>query len=361
MTDSVSISIPSRIRGSLFGVAVTDALGGPVEFCPRGTFAPVTEFRYNHNFDGPPGSWTDDTSMTLCLAQSLVDTQGKFVAQDQVRKYIRWRKQGYLSASGSCVDIGMATRIALGVWKHFFEERSTMDVLDPEGHVEGQALIDASLKREVRNAHSRISRLVLERGKSNAECYYQVQCGNGSLMRVAPIAAIYHSDPALALRNAALSSILTHPHPTNTEACQIYTHILTLIYSSSPKEELARALTNYPFASPKLRLQFAKYNSDLASFAAVDADDIQSSGYVVHTLDAALWAFLTTDDFRQGALKAVNLGHDADTVGAVYGGAAGAFYGVENVPKEWIEGLVQRELVEDVIEGVVRLVERGGY
>lgn len=154
MADSVSISIPSRIRGSLYGVAVTDALGGPVEFCPRGTFTPVTEYRHNHNFDVPAGSWTDDTSMTLCLAQSLIDTQGIFVAQDQIRKYIRWLKQGYMSASGSCVDIGMATRIALGVWKRFFDERNARDVLDPEGHVEGQAFIDAALKREVRNAGS---------------------------------------------------------------------------------------------------------------------------------------------------------------------------------------------------------------
>lgn len=182
-------------------------------------------------------------------------------------------------------------------------------------------------------------------------------------MRVAPIALIYHSNPSLALRNAALSSILTHPYPTNTEACQIYTHILTLILSSSPpksKNDLAQALTTYPFTAPKLRLQFAKY-TDLASFAAVDSDNIQSSGFVVHTLDAALWAFFTTDDFRQGALKAVNLGYDADTVGAVYGGLAGAFYGVENIPTEWKEGLLMRELVDGVIEGVVQLVERGDY
>lgn len=169
MTDSVSISIPSRIRGSLYGVAVTDALGGPVEFCRRGTFKPVTEFRYNSNFDVPAGSWTDDTSMTLCLAQSLIDTQGKFVAQDQIRKYIRWRNHGYMSASGSCIDIGMATRVALGIWEDFFDEGERMDVMDPEGHVEGQALIDTMLKREVRDPHQFFARLSIEHSKFNLQ------------------------------------------------------------------------------------------------------------------------------------------------------------------------------------------------
>lgn len=162
MADPAPIFISSRIRGSLYGVAVADALGGPVEFCARGNFAPVTAFRFNDNFNVPAGTWTDDTSMTLCLAQSLIDTQGTFVAQDQVRKYIRWREHGYMSPAGSCIDIGMATRVALKVWKDFFEERNGMDVLDPDGHVEGQALIDKMLKREVRNRHQPIPRLIPE-------------------------------------------------------------------------------------------------------------------------------------------------------------------------------------------------------
>lgn len=181
-------------------------------------------------------------------------------------------------------------------------------------------------------------------------------------MRLAPIPLVYHRTPAIALQNAALSSILTHPHPTNTEACQVYTRLITLIFSSSPppKAELATTLATYPFAAGKLRDRFRKY-TDLASFAAVGEDGIHSSGYVVSTLEAALWAFFTTDGFREGALKAVNLGYDADTVGAVYGGLAGAFYGVGDVPREWLEGLARRDMVEKVVEGVVKLVEKGGY
>jgi ADP-ribosylglycohydrolase len=177
-------------------------------------------------------------------------------------------------------------------------------------------------------------------------------------MRVAPIPLIYHRNPSVALQNAHLSSQLTHPHPTNTEACQIYTHLITLALSAASKADLAHALTTYPFTCAPLRARFAKY-TDEASFALVPEAQIQSSGFVVATLEAALWAFFTTDGFRAGALKAVNLGDDADTVGAVYGGLAGAFYGVEAIPVEWMEGLVKRDLIDDVVQSLVGLVESG--
>lgn len=178
-------------------------------------------------------------------------------------------------------------------------------------------------------------------------------------MRVASIPLIYHRNPALALQNAHLSSQVTHPYPTNTEACQIYTHLVTLALSPmTSKADLAQALTTYPFTCTPLRARFAKY-TDLASFALVPEAQIQSSGFVVATLEAALWSFFTTSGFREGGLKAVNLGDDADTVGAVYGGLAGAFYGVEDVPVEWMEGLMRRDLLDEVVEGVVKLVESG--
>ena len=104
------ITIPSRIRGSLYGTAVVDALGGPVEFRRRGTFKPVKSYRFNANFGLKPGTWTDDTSMMLCLAKSLVDTRGEFVLHDQITKYVNWYQDGYMSATGKCFDIGNATR-----------------------------------------------------------------------------------------------------------------------------------------------------------------------------------------------------------------------------------------------------------
>ena len=149
MDDLRSISIASRIRGSLYGVAVVDALGGPVEFHRRGTFPPVTGFRPNDNFNLPSGAWTDDTSMMLCLAQSLVDTTGVFTAQDQIQKYLQWVTRGYMSSTGYCFDIGNATRRALEIWKHFFESRTGTDHTDSNGLTHGQRLIDKSLKHEV--------------------------------------------------------------------------------------------------------------------------------------------------------------------------------------------------------------------
>ena len=138
---AIFTSLPARIRGCLYGVAVTDALGGPIEFCKRGTFAPVTSFKYNANFDLAPGTWTDDTSLTLCLAQSLVDNHGVFNAEDQLKKYIKWYDQGYMSATGECFDIGNATRIALETWKEHLGNQ--------DGLKRGQITIDMSLKHKV--------------------------------------------------------------------------------------------------------------------------------------------------------------------------------------------------------------------
>ena len=141
MTSTVALT--SRIRGSLFGVAVADALGGPVEFRQRGTFPCVTGFEYNSHFNLPPGTWTDDTSMTICLAQSLVDNNGILNAEDQVTKYRMWYEQGYMSATGRCFDLGNATRIALGIWKDF--------VGKPGSLKHGQAAINMSLNHKVRD------------------------------------------------------------------------------------------------------------------------------------------------------------------------------------------------------------------
>ncbi|CAF9919179.1 MAG: hypothetical protein HETSPECPRED_003967 [Heterodermia speciosa] len=321
-------SLESRIRGSIYGITVADALGGPVEFHARGSFPPVTDYRYNDNFDLPPGSWTDDTSLTLCLAQSLIDKKGAFDAADQVSKYIEWHEKGYMSVNKKCFDIGNATRIALVTWKDHLRTG--------EGDLaSGQYLVNRSLKRKN-------------------------QCGNGSLMRVAPIGLVYYQNPAVALANSVLSSQVTHPYPTNSEACKIYTQLIVRTLESASKEEIASNLISYAFDDPDLRSRFAKY-SDLASFESMEERRISSYGYVVDSLEASLWAFFTTSTFEQGALKVVNLGHDADTVGAIYGGLAGAFYGIENVPQKWISGLENRETIEAVAEGLVALVAGGPH
>ena len=139
-------STPSRIRGSLYGTAVADALGGPVEFKRRGTFAPVTSYRFNANFGLKPGTWTDDTSMMLCLAQSLVDTDGKFVIHDQIQKYLGWYQNGYMSATGKCFDIGIATRQSLDMWAESTNGSRNINALELKHY---QTMVDRAFIREV--------------------------------------------------------------------------------------------------------------------------------------------------------------------------------------------------------------------
>ncbi|KAL8701170.1 MAG: hypothetical protein Q9201_005060 [Fulgogasparrea decipioides] len=318
-------STASRIRGSVYGVAVCDALGGPVEFCRRGNFPTITGLRYNSNFALPPGCWTDDTSMTLCLAQSLVEKNGTFDLEDQVRKYAQWYKEGYMSSIGKCFDIGNATRTALSIW------REQLGNTKAEVMEKGQAAIDKALKKKI-------------------------QCGNGSLMRVSPIGLVFHKDPEKAIEYAALSSQVTHPYPTNSEACKIYTKLVASTFTGCSKSDLASFIADWPFQDPDLSSRFEKYGN-LDTWQVVEDEQISSSGYVVHSLEASLWAFFTTNSFEEGALKVVNLGGDADTVGAIYGGIAGAYYGVEALPQSWLEGLQAKGMVDAVVESVVTLVK----
>ncbi|KAL4945290.1 hypothetical protein BDV06DRAFT_39322 [Aspergillus oleicola] len=323
--------VKSRIKGSVFGVAVVDALGGPVEFQPRGSFEPVSDFQHNFNFNVPPGTWTDDTSMTLCLAKALIDSQGTFVAQAAIRNYVNWHNNGYLSATGHCFDIGFCTAQALRIWQRYFDQRPGIQEDDPAGHEGGQSAIDQALKREK-------------------------NCGNGSLMRVSPIGLAYYRDMNQALKNAAASSDVTHPYPTCAECCEIYTKLIVSAINGATKENLAADVAAMVFRDKKIKRRLSQYKS-LQDWQATPERDIDSSGYVVSTLDAALWSFFSTSTFESGALRVVNLGWDADTVGAVYGGLAGAFYGLEAIPSRWIEGLQKREVIEDIASSLASLAQ----
>ncbi|KAI9824567.1 MAG: hypothetical protein M1832_001656 [Thelocarpon impressellum] len=323
-------STTSRVRGSILGVAVVDALGAPAEFMERGQFPKVERMLYNDNFRLPVGTWTDDTSMTLCLAQSLVDNKGGFNVQDQIRKYVRWYRDGYMSATGFCFDIGGTTRLALGTWDQYFKLNPNIDPLDPEGHIQGQELVNKPLNRK------------------NA-------CGNGSLMRVAPIGLVYRNDLDQAGHYATLSSEVTHPYTTNGEACHLYTRLVALAArGGATKDRLAADISRFEFSDETLKARFTKHRPHPV-WSEVREDEISSSGYVVNSLEAALWAFFTTDGFRDGAIKVVNLGDDADTVGAIYGGLAGAFYGLDAIPNDWLRDLQKREVVEEVASALANV------
>ena len=283
--------------------------------------------------------------MTLCLAQSLVDNGGVFVAQDQLRKYLAWLNHGYLSAVNRCFGLGKTTRASLKLWEKFFKANPKIDPRDPTAHVPGQEAIDRKLKHEVRRWAD------VNPWPTDAHIQ-QGSRGNGSLMRVAPIGLVYHHSMDEACRYAALSSEVTHPYPTNGEACQLYTRLIVRSLRGACKSDLVSEVAEFSFVDLDLHARFSKYSS---TEIWMDQDEraISSSGWVVDTLEAALWAFFTTPSFREGAVRVVNLGDDADTVGAVYGGLAGAHYGLDAIPTEWRQGVQKSELVQHIAAKLV--------
>ena len=283
-------------------MAVGDALGTTLEFEAPGTFEPITDMIGGGPFRLKPGQWTDDTSMALCLAESLLETGG-FDPVDQLRRYVRWYREGHLSSTGHCFDIGNATRDAL----HRFEATGAAD----------SGSTDPSV------------------------------AGNGSIMRLAPVPMFYASDPSAAIEYSAASSRTTHGAPEPVDACRYLGALIVGALNGASKEELLgerfSPVTGYWDEHP---LAPAIEAIACGSFKRREPPEIKGSGYVVRSLEAALWAFDRTFNFRDGCLAAVNLGNDADTTGAVYGQLAGAFYGVESIPEEWIERLAMRELID---------------
>ena len=291
-----------RYRGALLGLAAGDALGTTLEFERPGSFEPLADMVGGGPFRLKPGEWTDDTSMALCLAESLV-TRNDFDPVDQLETYCRWWRDGHLSVKGYCFDIGNATRGAL-----------------------------ARFKREP-------APFCGDTGEHSA--------GNGSLMRLAPAPLAFARDPEKAIFLAGESSRTTHGAAECVEACRYFAGLLLAAVSGMPK---AQILDNgyEPAMAHFLRNPLSGKVGEVAggSFMVKEPPQIRGSGYVVHTLEAALWAFHGTDNFRDGALKVVNLGEDADTTGAVYGQIAGAYYGADGVPSEWRTKLAMRDLIE---------------
>lgn len=282
-----------RYRGCLLGLAAGDALGTTLEFQLPGSFAPLTDMIGGGPFGLKAGEWTDDTSMALCLAESLV-TRRKFDPIHQLETYVRWWRDGHLSVKGRCFDIGNATR--------------------------------AALQRFVRQPEEFC-------GDTNPNF-----AGNGSLMRLAPAAMAFAGEPELAIAMAGASSRTTHAALECVDACRYFASLLLGAFAGRSKSEL--------FLDPLRDLVPKVAAVARGSFALKDPPQIRGSGYVIHTLEAALWAFHGSDDFRNGALKVVNLGEDADTTGAVYGQIAGAYYGADGIPAEWRTKLAMRELIE---------------
>lgn len=300
-----------RYRGALLGLAVGDALGTTLEFASPGSFRPIEDIVGGGPFGLKPGEWTDDTSMALCLAESLVES-GKFDPADQMQRYVRWFREGHMSCTGKCFDIGNATR--------------------------------AALLRFVKN------------GEPYAGSTDPYTAGNGSLMRLAPVPLFFASHPDQAIEKSGESSRTTHAAPNAIHACRYYGGLIVGAIRGASKEQLLS--DRYaPVAQYWDNQELTPEIDNIAggSFKTRKPPALRGSGYVVDSLEAALWAFNSSSSFRAGCLLAVNLGDDADTTGAIYGQLAGAFYGKEGIPPQWRERIAKRDLIESFADRLLNL------
>lgn len=297
------MEVQDRFRGCLLGLAVGDAMGASVEFCPRGSFEPFTEMIGGGYFNLQPGQWTDDTSMALCLATSLLECGG-FDALDQMERYCRWRETGYLSSTGYCFGLGGTVSNAL---------------------------------HEFRRSGNPFS------GSS-----HPYSAGNGCIMRLAPIPMFYYPDLGVVEQYAVDSCRTTHGAQECLDASRLFARIICRALSDYPKEEVILGDKESFVGSEKITA-IAR-----GAYRNKRREDIRGSGYVVESLEAAMWCFAQTEHFEDAILMAVNLGDDADTTAAVCGQVAGAYYGVSAIPLRWLEYLTMREEITDLADRLWR-------
>ncbi len=307
MADPVSVD---RARGCLIGLAVGDALGTTEEFSAPGTFPPLTDVVGGGPFNLQAGQWTDDTSMALCLAASLIEKR-EFDPIDQLERYVRWWRDGYMSCAGRCVDIGRTVSAALERFERVREPYP--GDTDPRS------------------------------------------AGNGSIMRLAPVVLFYAGSPRKAIDFAAASSRTTHRAREAVDACRYMASLAVGLLRGRTKEAVLdadyEAVPGLWDVEP-LERRIARIRR--GSFKERRPPQIRGSGYVVASLEAALWAFWSSGDFREGALLAVNLGDDADTTGAVYGQIAGAAYGMAGIPPAWIDRIAWRDRIIGMADELIR-------
>ena len=274
------------------GLAVGDAVGTTVEFRPRDSFAPLTDMVGGGPFDLEPGEWTDDTSMALCLADSLL-AKGRLDQADLIERFVRWWRRGENSATGSCFDIGHTTATAL-------------------------ARYEGSRNPAAGSTDLRSS-------------------GNGSLMRLAPVAILHHRSRHEAEVAARAQSTTTHAAPPAVDACVFFAGLLVDAINGAAREELL--LPRTIDAVDEVRAVAA------GSWRCKRRNEIRSSGYVIHTLEAALWTVAGAGSPEEAVLAAANLGDDADTVAAVTGQLAGALWGASSIPQRWKDRLAWHDAI----------------
>jgi ADP-ribosyl-[dinitrogen reductase] hydrolase len=289
------MDINNKAQGCLVGLACGDAVGTTLEFRTRGTFEPITDMVGGGPFDLLAGQWTDDTSMALCLAHSLLHKIA-FDPMDQMNRYCNWYQYGYMSSTGECFDIGATVASALNLY---------LKTSNPfSGSIEERS------------------------------------SGNGSLMRVAPIAIYYRSNADDLIRYAGQSSRTTHGSAECIDSCKYFATLLAKAFSAENKTDLLE--TFYQPTSAKV--------STIAQgdYLKKDYEQLTGSGYVIESLESALWCFHHSSNFKEAILLAANIGNDADTTAAICGQIAGAFYGYDSIPLNWRQMLHQGDEISSL-------------
>ncbi|NIY94485.1 ADP-ribosylglycohydrolase family protein [Vibrio diazotrophicus] len=279
-----------RSRGCLVGLAVGDALGTTLEFKPPGTFKPITDMMGGGHFCLKKGYWTDDTSMALCLAHSLLEC-GEFDARDQMNKYCQWMNKGYMSSIGVCFDVGVGVSSAL--------------------------------------------RRYQKTGDPYAGSKARWSSGNGSIMRLAPVPIFYQLSLPDAVFYAGESSRTTHGSALCVDACRYLSSILFHLIHGHEKQ----IFTELEYVAETEEIK--EIQSGL--FLNKSYKELTGSGYVIESLESALWCFMNTNSFESCVLAAANLGNDADTTAAIAGQLAGAHYGHQGIRGDWLSVLYKHE------------------
>lgn len=305
----------NRFLGCLVGLAVGDALGTTLEFTTyeEAQANPVKDIVGGGPFHVNPGVWTDDTSMALCIADSIIEKKD-FDAVDIMKKFINWYRHGYNSPMGYCFDIGMSTARAL---KHF--ENTGTFIKD------------------------------------------ETAAGNGAIMRLAPIPMMFYNDPIKCHDFCKANAKMTHPSLQSIGSSVYMGWIISSLLEGVSKQDVLEGPNSEKWA-------YFHTDSEICHPSVMDICEknyrnklpgvpggIVGSGYVISCLETALWAFDKTDNFKDGALLAVNIGNDADTTGAVYGQMAGAYYGLNGIPSEWVEKIWQIDEIKKRAEEIYEL------
>jgi ADP-ribosylglycohydrolase len=299
----------NTVKAGIFGVCVGDALGVPVEFKSRETLKsfPVTDMQEFGSWNQPKGTWSDDGSLTLCLAESL--TKG-YDLEKIGESFVKWVKYGHWTAHGRLFDIGGTTR--------------------------------HSIARLIKGESARFSGNIFEEDN-----------GNGSLMRILPLAFYLkdEEDIETLYRTVKEVSSITHGHFRSVFACFVYVVFAIELIKGKNKEEAythtQKVTLNFAedqgFNSKEIQLFDRILKNDISAYSEAE---ISSGGYVLHSLEASLWCFLNSENYSEAVLKAVNLGEDTDTTAAITGGIAGIYYGFENIPEQWVSQLMRKKDIE---------------